>query len=105
MGKRLVRDRALESWVVPGAEHQVRPVHDRAEHMRLLLAKLLEETGEVVLYDSREDLTKELADVVTVAYALAEVGGVEWVEVLRVLKEREEQSGGFTEGLVWETSR
>lgn len=105
MGKRLVRDRALESWVVPGAEHQVRPVQGRAEHMQLLMAKLLEEAGEVILYQTREELTKELADVLTVLFAVAEVAGIPWITVVQAYEDRKAASGGFTQGLVWETSR
>jgi predicted house-cleaning noncanonical NTP pyrophosphatase (MazG superfamily) len=104
MGKRLVRDNALSNWVVPGAEHQVRPVKDTQEHQELLRAKLLEECGEVML-SGKEELIKELADVSAVLEALATTNGIEWGEVLHMVDEREIASGGFTAGMVWETSR
>jgi predicted house-cleaning noncanonical NTP pyrophosphatase (MazG superfamily) len=105
MGKRLVRDRALENWVVPGAEHQVRPVHSRIEHGDLLRAKLLEECGEVILADGRDELIKELADVLSVMQAVAAVNGIGWDQVQARQLVRDAQSGGFVAGMVWETSR
>jgi predicted house-cleaning noncanonical NTP pyrophosphatase (MazG superfamily) len=105
MGKRLVRDKALDNWVVPGAEHQVRPVHNRIEHGDLLRAKLIEECGEVILSDGREELVKELADVLSVCQAFANVNGVKWGEVLERQILRDNESGGFFKGMVWETSR
>ena len=106
MGKRLVRDRALENWVVPGAEHQVRPVNGLAEHQELLRAKLLEECGEVMLAGDHPELCKEIADVLSVLQALAWTNGLSWhKDVLDLQERRDAASGGFTEGLVWETSR
>jgi predicted house-cleaning noncanonical NTP pyrophosphatase (MazG superfamily) len=104
MGKRLVRDRALENWVVPGAEHQVRPVYNWEEHQSLLRSKLLEECGEVMMASPGE-LTKELADVLAVLDALAATNGIEWEEVMMMAEARELKSGGFSKGMVWETSR
>lgn len=106
MGKRLVRDRALESWVVPGAEHQVRPVEDTTEHLTLLRAKLLEECGEVILAETRAEVTKEIADVLSVLQGIAQVAGLSWhKEILAKQEERDARSGGFINGMVWETSR
>lgn len=101
----MVRDRALDSWVVPGAEHQVRPVDSNDEHLKLLRAKLLEEVGEVLLAETREELIKELADVVAVLEGWAAVNSIDWDEVALKLDERELRSGGFTRGMVWETER
>jgi predicted house-cleaning noncanonical NTP pyrophosphatase (MazG superfamily) len=106
MGKRLVRDRALENWVVPGAEHQVRPVTGRAEHQALLRAKLLEECGEVMMAEDDEELLKEIGDVLSVLQALAWTNGLSWhKDVLAHQEARDAASGGFVNGLVWETSR
>ena len=105
MGKRLVRDRALESWVVPGAEHQVRPVRTGEEHLQLLHAKLIEEAMEVVQAETQRDVLKELADVLAVLEAIAMLHGIDWDEVAIQVDVRELKSGGFTEGMVWETSR
>ncbi len=105
MGKRLVRDRALNNWMVPGAEHQVRPVRDAEEHRQLLREKLLEECGETIFAQTREELIKEMSDVLAVLEALVHVAGLEWDQVLAAQEYRELSSGGFVEGLVWETGR
>lgn len=105
MGRRLVRDRALENWVVPGAEHQVRPVHDVDEHRELLTLKLLEEMGEVITSRTRSETLKELADLFAVMQAYASISGIEWGEVMDAVIHRRLESGGFTRGMVWETSR
>jgi predicted house-cleaning noncanonical NTP pyrophosphatase (MazG superfamily) len=104
MGKRLVRDRALEHWVVPGAEHQVRPVKDFDEHQQLLRSKLLEEAGEVIFADP-EGLLKELADVFEVLRAIGWTNGITMEEVTRKAVERTSSGGGFDGGMVWETGR
>lgn len=105
MGSRLVRDRALDNWVVPGAEHQVRKVTGREEHGRLLMQKLLEGVGELITSQNTSETCKELADVLSVLEGIAHLAGLDWEEVLLKVDERELSSGGFKEGLVWETSR
>lgn len=105
MGTRLVRDRALDSWAIPGAEHQVRPVRDAKEHQELLVAKVMEEATEVILAKTKDDLTKELADLIAVLEGCAAANGIDWEEVLHKVDERELQSGGFIQGMVWETPR
>jgi predicted house-cleaning noncanonical NTP pyrophosphatase (MazG superfamily) len=105
MGKRLVRDLALKSWTVPGAEHQVHPVESIEEHKQLLNAKLLEEAGELIFANSREELIKEIADVLTVLEAIAYLNNITWQEALVKVNERIGNSGGFITGMVWETSR
>jgi predicted house-cleaning noncanonical NTP pyrophosphatase (MazG superfamily) len=106
MGKRLVRDRALDNWVVPGAEHQVRPVENFNEHQTLLRSKLLEECGEVIMAETEAELLKELADVLSVCQAIANTNGLSWhKDVLDKMEQRDAASGGFKQGLVWETSR
>jgi predicted house-cleaning noncanonical NTP pyrophosphatase (MazG superfamily) len=105
MGKRLVRDRALDSWRVPGAEHQVRPVSDEKEHQLLLVQKLIEETMEVVFSESKDDLTKELADLLSVMQGCAKANGITWPDVLARQALRDAASGPFMDGMVWETDR
>lgn len=103
MGTRLVRDGALRNWTVPGAEHQVRPVRNPEEHLDLLKQKLLEEVGEVIFATNRDELLKELSDLLAVMEGVASVAGVPWEQVLLKTDARELESGGFTSGLVWET--
>jgi phosphoribosyl-ATP pyrophosphohydrolase len=91
--------------VVPGAEHQVRPVHDTTEHRELLRIKVLEEAGEVAFAGTDAEVVKELADLLSVMQAVAAVRGVEWRRVQDEQFKRDTQGGGFLVGLVWETSR
>jgi len=105
MGRRLVRDRALDNWVVPGAEHQVRPVHNVAEHWQLLREKLHEECGEALFAETDAEMVKELADMLSVMQAMAASRGVDWRRVQDEQFKRDTQGGGFFAGMVWETSR
>jgi predicted house-cleaning noncanonical NTP pyrophosphatase (MazG superfamily) len=105
VGKRLVRDDALKTWRVPGAEHQVRPVRDHAEHVELLRRKVIEESGEVAFANGRSELVKELADLFEVMLAVAKVSRVPWEEVVNLAAVRRCESGGFERGMVWENDR
>lgn len=105
MSARLVRDRALENWRVPGAEHQVRPVADVVEHIDLLRRKVLEEATEVAFAYEQDDFLKEAADVVSVLQGMCVVQGVPWHEVMAMVSARNDESGGFGRGMVWETDR
>ena len=106
MGTRLVRDRALDTWRVTGAEHQVRPVNSWQEHIDLLRAKLMEEAVEVFQATNQRDIEKELADLLSVMQGLASVHNISWHKgVIATQEERDAASGGFRVGMVWETDR
>lgn len=105
VGRRLVRDRALETWRVPGAEHQVRPVTDVVEHLDLLRRKVMEEAAEVAFAYGTDELIKEAADVIAVIQGLCAVNGVAFHEVMAAVSARQDESGGFARGMVWETDR
>ena len=105
MGRRLVRDRALDNWVVPGAEHQVRPVTGPREHVELLHAKLIEECMEVIQAKTKEEITKEVADVMAVLDGITYRAGITYRELLDTMNGREKASGEFRRGMVWETGR
>ncbi|MER7361853.1 nucleoside triphosphate pyrophosphohydrolase [Nonomuraea wenchangensis] len=102
--RRLVRDRALSTWRVPGAEHQVRPVRDADEHRDLLTAKLIEECGEVVVAKTPANLREELGDVLAVLQGIASRSGISWESVVSEGEAKAERSGGFVDGLVWDTA-
>ena len=101
--RRLVRDRALSTWRVPGAKHQVRPVRDADEHQELLAAKLIEECGEVVAAKTPANLREELGDVLAVLQGIASRSGISWASVVSEGEAKTARSGPFTEGLVWDT--
>lgn len=105
MGKRLVRSRALDSWSVPGAEHQVRPVTDDVEHAELLKQKLLEEAIELVFAQQHKDVVNELADLYDVLEAIEQVYLVNAQEVEDKRVNKQQESGHFNPGLVWDTGR
>lgn len=97
---KLVRDRVSEIDTSEGIAY--RPVKDRAEHIRLLHQKLLEEVGEYLA----EPSMAELADIYEVLIALA------IVELREILVDRRIQQaksrkfaerGGFDDGVVMVT--
>ncbi len=94
---KLVRDRVPE--VIE--ENGERPVtHDAVgdEYERRLAEKLDEEVAE--FHESGE--TAELADVLEVAYALADSVGVSRDELERIRAAKADDRGGFDEGIVLE---
>jgi phosphoribosyl-ATP pyrophosphohydrolase len=105
MGARLVRSKALDNWVVPGAEHQVREARDDGERAVLLISKLMEEATEVITAETRADIVRELADLLSVMRAIAALNGIGWAEVLSEKAKRDQVSGSYIHGLVWDTSR
>ena len=88
---KLVRDKIPEIIVENGSECNCR-ILDEAEYATMLNAKLLEECNEWI---ADEDIT-EIADVLEVLYAIAELKGYSWEEVERVQRLKKDQRGGFT---------
>jgi phosphoribosyl-ATP pyrophosphohydrolase len=114
MGRRLVRDRALENWVVPGAEEQVRRVTGRREHLELLRCKVLEEAAELAMAAEDEGnkkpyidlLMAEGTDLIEAVFSYLERATHKKPhEVVALVMARREENGGFLEGLVWDTTR
>jgi predicted house-cleaning noncanonical NTP pyrophosphatase (MazG superfamily) len=100
MGKgKLVRDKVPQIIRARGDEPIVR-VADAAEYRQLLLAKLAEETDEVLAANDT-DMPEELADVLEVVLALAMDLGLDAAQLEEVRKVKASERGAFTERLVW----
>ena len=103
-GKRLVRDKALDTWRVEGKEHQVRPVHDRHELDKLLRVKLQEEVEEVLCASNKQEIAEEIADVMAVLAGIADFNNVDTDEIEDIYDRKLANSGGFFSGMVWDTN-
>jgi predicted house-cleaning noncanonical NTP pyrophosphatase (MazG superfamily) len=89
---KIVRD-GVRSYYVPPGEYIYVPVEDPEEFAKRLRAKLVEEAAEYAVDPSLE----ELADVITVAEALAERhGGLR--AVLAEVERKKQERGGFAGG-------
>lgn len=98
---RLIRSEALKTWRVEGAEYQVRPVKDNVEHLQLLRRKLVEECMEV-LNSNRDNIAEEIGDAVAVLTGMTEFFGISWRDVVDKMWEKEDKSGSFNIGMVWD---
>lgn len=95
---KLVRDRVSDIDTSEGLRY--RRVRDRDEHVKRLRAKLVEEVGEYLIDPS----VGELADISQAVEDLARADlGVSEVEVWNAKREKFEERGGFSEGVVMET--
>lgn len=101
MGARLVRDHIGRH--VPEIRAQLRPVRGPEEHRELLHRKLLGEVGELI-YAPPHELVEELADVLEVLNAIATLAGIKGAEVNRAAIKKRSDRGGFTGGIVWDTT-
>jgi len=98
---KLVRDRIPEIIERTGRTPDTH-VLDDASYAVALHAKLDEESAEVHGASS-EELAEELADVLEVLHALADLQGIAWSEVERVRMIKADERGGFG-GRIWLTS-
>jgi predicted house-cleaning noncanonical NTP pyrophosphatase (MazG superfamily) len=96
---KLVRDKVPQVIRARGDEPIVR-VADAAEYRQLLLAKLAEETDEVLAADDA-DMPEELADVLEVVLALAADLGLDAAQLEELRKAKAAERGGFAEHIVW----
>jgi predicted house-cleaning noncanonical NTP pyrophosphatase (MazG superfamily) len=98
----------IERWITgafPAPNIRFDQCTDEKEHQLLLVQKLIEETMEVVFSEDRDELLKELADLLSVMEGCARANGIGWFEVLDKQAERDAASGPFIDGMVWETDR
>jgi predicted house-cleaning noncanonical NTP pyrophosphatase (MazG superfamily) len=91
---KLVRDRIPDIIEAEGSTAVTRVLDDQ-EYRHALMAKLIEETNEA-RDASPHDLPAELADVLEVLRALAELSGLGWDELVRLADEKRAERGGFT---------
>ena len=96
---KLVRDKVPQIIRARGDEPIVR-VAGAAEYRQLLLAKLTEETDEVLAADDA-DMPEELADVLGVVLALASDLGLDAAQLEELRKAKAAERGGFAERIVW----
>jgi predicted house-cleaning noncanonical NTP pyrophosphatase (MazG superfamily) len=95
---KLVRDRIPEIIRADGKEPTTRVLSDE-EFDRELRAKLVEEATEALAATCSDELAVELADVLEVVQALAEMAGIPFGEIERLRRERADTRGGFSSRL------
>lgn len=99
--RKLVRDRIPEVVAREGGQAKVRIL--RADQFKKeLLLKLLEEAKEVRGAGSKEEVVKEIADVLEVIDALCGAHGILRGEVQRAKRKKNRDRGAFTQRLFLE---
>jgi predicted house-cleaning noncanonical NTP pyrophosphatase (MazG superfamily) len=98
MGK-LVRDRIPDIIRAEGREPDARVLTDD-EYVEALLAKVVEEAGELRDAATAEERLAEAADVYEVLLTVAELCGASIEDVVRLADVKRRQRGGFG-GRVW----
>lgn len=91
---KLVRDRIPDIIAAKGERAETRILPDD-EYAAALKEKLAEEAQEVARATAREDVTRELADVLEVVRAIATVHGIPPTEIEAVRRERARTRGAF----------
>lgn len=97
---KLVRDLIPEIIQADGRACQWRTVKDRQEHIRLLKAKIVEETNEFI----ENPCIEEAADILEVLGAFIALNDLEFTEVLDAATKKFQERGGFTGGIILEKS-
>ncbi|MFD2444096.1 phosphoribosyl-ATP pyrophosphohydrolase [Bacillus sp. CGMCC 1.16607] len=93
---KLVRDRIPDVIESTGKRFSTRILNDK-EYITELKKKSFEELEEYVKTENNEDAIEELADLLEIIHALAEVHGSSIEKVEEVRKVKEEKRGGFKE--------
>ncbi|MCP5405065.1 MAG: nucleoside triphosphate pyrophosphohydrolase [Pseudomonadaceae bacterium] len=102
MTQQLVRDKRVEMLEADGCTVQQRRLSP-AELVHQLRGKLMEEATEAALADDKDELAKELADVLEVVEALALAGEIGMDKVQEVKQARFDKLGGYGLGVFSET--
>jgi predicted house-cleaning noncanonical NTP pyrophosphatase (MazG superfamily) len=99
---KLIRDRIPELLEAEGLRYEVARLDDDA-FRAALLAKLLEEAGEVADARDAAEMAKELADLFEVIDAVLDLHGLDPDAVRALQSQRRAQRGGFARRLelVW----
>lgn len=98
---KLVRDHIPEIIDADGKTACCR-IMEEEEYRNALKNKLVEEAGEVQAAHSREELVKELADVLEVVEALQDANGISPKEVLSVKHQKAKRNGKFEKRILLE---
>jgi predicted house-cleaning noncanonical NTP pyrophosphatase (MazG superfamily) len=93
---KLVRDRIPEIIKEQGNTLSTRFLENE-EYLNELRTKLQEETNEYLEAESSTEAIEELADIMELLYALAEVHGVTSERLEQIRAEKAEKRGGFKE--------
>jgi predicted house-cleaning noncanonical NTP pyrophosphatase (MazG superfamily) len=93
---KLVRDRIPEIITKNGESFNTRILTEE-EYIKELKKKCYEELDEYAATDNDRDAVEELADLLELMYALAQVHGVDFYEIEKVRQEKAEKRGGFQE--------
>ena len=102
MGAKLIRDHMDKiPWKVEAAKGLLRPPNDEQEFRELLIQKLLEEVGELVVALPGQAMANEMADVLEVLDGISHLANIRH-QVQQAKIERFLARGGFQEGLVWD---
>lgn len=96
---KLVRD-DMPAQIADGGELVIQSRLPHSEMRYALAAKLLEEVQELLAATDPDDVKAELADLLEVVRAMAEVTGVGWGEVETTAVVKRERRGGFRSGAV-----
>jgi 3-oxoadipate enol-lactonase len=96
---KLVRDK-IPQIIRDRGDEPIAHVADATEYRQLLLAKLTEETDEVLAADDA-DMPEELADVLEVVLALALDLGLDATQLEELRQAKAAERGGFAERIVW----
>jgi predicted house-cleaning noncanonical NTP pyrophosphatase (MazG superfamily) len=96
---KLVRD-DMPAQIADRGEVVVQSRINRSEMRHALTAKLLEEAQELLAATDPDDVKGELADLLEVVRALADVTGVAWAEVETAASDKRARRGGFGAGAV-----
>lgn len=91
---KLVRDNVPEIIRAKGEEAVTR-ILEGDEFKKELYKKLLEESNEVITAEKVEDLLVELADVLEVVQAIAELNGKQLEDIMEIAKQKKAKRGGF----------
>lgn len=93
---KLVRDRIPEIIVGTGKKCSTKTL-DQSEFIKELRRKILEELEEYMRADNREEALEELADLLEIIHALAEIHGESFDKVEELRKLKAEKRGKFKE--------
>lgn len=91
---KLVRDKMPEIMRASGEEPNTRTLSEE-EFKKQIRLKLLADAGEARVATTRDELVKELADVLEIVEAIAAVEGVPLDDVRRAQAARRFERGGF----------
>lgn len=97
---KLVRDLIPAIIDAEGKENVCR-IAEPHEVQPLVIAKLHEELAEVLVADTKQNLTEELADLLEVMLKYAELHDVTFVQVLEAKNKKEKIKGSFKNNVVW----